>query len=198
MRMLDSAVLPENELFSCHHLGESANDEQDIMNFTTKHVTGQGFINYLRYYAFPDEEAGNMRTYVIRDKRSGEFVAYFSLKAGLISLNEEIQDDNVRFETLPGVEIANFAIDYRYTQKHEKLKGIGKVIFTDFMVPIKERTAASIGIRIIYIFALPVPELIGRYKEYGFARLDAKSEEALHRRFKPRCDKSCIFMYQQL
>ncbi len=196
--MLDNVVLPENELFSCHHLGESSKDEQDVMQFSTKYNTGRGLVNYLQYYAFPDEETGNMRTYVIRDKRSDEFVAYFSLKAGLISLNESISDNEVEFETLPGVEIANFAVNYKYTQKHEKMHGIGKVIFTDFIVPIIQKTSKSIGIRLIYIFALPVAELIDRYNEYGFARLDIKSEDALHRRLKPTYDFSCIFMYQLL
>ncbi len=192
-------IVKQNDLFTCNHLGSSPKDEQDVMQFSVMHPTGMGLVRYLQLRAFPDEDNGNMRTYVVRDNRSDELVAYFSLKAGLISLNEDIRDNNeVTFDTLPGVEIANFAVNFNYLKKHSSLKGVGKVIFNDFIVPIIQEASINIGMRLIYIFALPVPELIARYDEYGFVRLDSKSEEELHRRLKPEYDMNCIFMYQLL
>ena len=187
-----------NELFSCCHLGESVRDEYDIKNFSVKDPTGLGLVNYIQYYAFSDEDEGNMRSYVIRDIRSGELAGYFSLKAGLISLNEVVTEEGIIFDTLPGVEMANFAVNYRYLQKHPNLRGLGKVIFTDFVHPTIEDTARRIGVRLIYIFALPVERLIERYGEYGFTRLDEQSEGELHKRQKPQYDEDCIFMYQLL
>ena len=78
----------QSELFYCDHLGVSEHDEQDIMSFTIRDTKGSGLLQYIRYFAFPEEDEGVMRTYIVRDKRSFEMVGYFSLKAGLISYNE--------------------------------------------------------------------------------------------------------------
>ena len=189
----------QNDLFVCDHLGSSDRDEKDILSFSVKHKSGSGLVNYIRYQAFPDEDMSNMRTYVVRDIRTKELAGYFSLKAGLISVNEILTDDGVEFDTLPGVELANFAVNDTYIRNHENLKGVGSVIFTDFIVPIIESSSDSIGIRIIYLFALPEEDLIQRYeRSYGFARLEKKAEDELHRRLKPGYDESCIFMYQSL
>lgn len=188
-----------NELFVCDHLGSSAHDEKDIMSFSVKHQSGLGLVSYLRYHAFPDERIGNMRTYMVRDIRTCELACYFSLKAGLISVNEVITENGIEFDTLPGVELANFAVNYTYIRNHKNLKGLGNIIFTDFVVPIIENSSDNIGIRIIYLFALPENDLIQQYeKNYGFTRLEKKAEEELHRRLKPGYDESCIFMYQSL
>ena len=78
----------QSDLFSCMHLGDSENDERDIMSFTVRDEKGAGLLDYIQHFAFLDEENGTMRTYIVRDKRSSEMVGYFSLKAGLISYNE--------------------------------------------------------------------------------------------------------------
>ena len=46
--------------------------------------------------------------------------------------------------------------------------------------------------------ALPYDELIIRYKDCGFMRLDSPYEDELHKRLKPLYDRNCIFMYQIL
>ena len=139
-----------------------------------------------------------MRTYFVRDNSSSEFVGYFSLKAGLISFNEGGTGSIADFDTLPGVELANFAVNGVYANKHPKLKCLGFRIFNDFIVPIVEKVSESVGVKIIYIFALPFDGLIRQYGRYGFNRLPAEQEDELHRRLKPRYDSECIFMYQML
>ena len=188
----------QSDLFYCNHLGVSELDEQDIASFTVKDSSGEGLVNYIQHFAFPDEEASIMRTYVVRDIRSSELVGYFSLKAGLISMNEAHTEEGTVFDTLPGVELANFAVNNTYLKKHPGLKGVGTVIFENFIRPIIEETSKSIGIRLIYIFALPFDKLIHRYTQYGFARLDSPYEDELHKRLKPQYDEDCIFMYQLL
>ena len=69
----------QNDLFYCNHLGVSEHDEQDILNFTVKDQHGQGLVNYLRFMAFPEEDAGTMRTYVVRDNFSSDLFASFFL-----------------------------------------------------------------------------------------------------------------------
>lgn len=53
---------------------------------------GEGLREYIQYYAISDENAGTMRTYIVRDNYSSELVGYFSLKAGLISMNEHEEE----------------------------------------------------------------------------------------------------------
>ena len=103
------------DLFFCNHLGVMEEDEKDVMNFTLRNTKGMGLLNYIQKMAFADEENGVMRTYIVRDLRTSELVGYFSLKTGLISLNErtvEVKDEtsgtNITktiFDTLPGVEL---------------------------------------------------------------------------------------------
>ena len=188
----------QNDLFYCNHLGVSENDEQDILSFTLKDPHGQGLVDYLRLMAFPEEDAGTMRTYIIRDTFSSEMVGYFSLKAGLISVNEVHTEEEVTFDTIPGVEVANFAVNNTYLANHPELRGTGLIIFNDFIVPVVQEAAKSVGVKIIYIFALPFDRLIDRYKDYGFRRLDSASEDELHKRLKPNYDENCIFMFQLL
>lgn len=42
------------------------------------------------------------------------------------------------------------------------------------ILPVVREAAESIGIKILYIFALPYDELISRYEKYGFSKLDAQ------------------------
>lgn len=188
----------QNNIFSCGHLGVCEKDEEDIQNFSVKDERGEGLVAYLKNQAFHDESAGIMRTYLVRDNYTAELVAYFSLKAGLISLNEVETEDGILFDTLPGTELANFAVNNEYLIKNPTFKGIGFVIFNDFIKPLVEEISKTIGVKIIYIFALPFEGLIKQYGKYGFRRLEAEHEAELHRRLKPRYDSECIFMYQML
>lgn len=207
----------QSELFYCNHLGVSDKDEQDIMNFTIRDEKGAGLLKYTQFFAFPEEDEGLMRTYMVRDNRSSELVGYFSLKAGLISYNEhdvpvvdeitgeEVVDEETGekkmrrvFDTLPGVELADFAVNQTYIDNHPDLKGVGLVIYNKFILPVVREAAETIGIKILYLFALPYEDLIDRYKTYGFSRLEKELEEELHKRLKPLYDDDCKFMYRML
>ena len=207
----------QSELFYCNHLGVSESDEREIESFTIRDEKGAGLLDYIQNFAFSDEDEGTMRTYVVRDRRSTELVGYFSLKAGLYSYNEhdvEVIDDGtglplidektgevkVRrvFDTLPGIELADFAVNQTYVKNHPNLKGVGLVMYNNFILPIVHEAADLIGIKILYLFALPYRELIDRYTTYGFSRLEEEYEMALHKRLKPDYDESCIFMYRML
>ena len=198
--------LLQSDLFYCNHLGASEQDETDIMNFTIERDEGAGLLEYIQHHAFPEEDTGIMRTYIVRDNKSSELVGYFSLKAGLISMNErqiETTDEKTgkkkkvtTFDTLPGVELANFAVNSSYVQKHKEMKGLGVVIFSQFILPIVRQTSENVGVKILYIFALPYDDLIKSYHDrYGFSRLADQYEDELHKRLKPFYDQYCKFMY---
>lgn len=200
--------LLQTDLYYCNHLGVSENDAKDIMDFTSRDAKGAGLISYIQHNAFPDEENGVMRSYIVRDIQTSEIVGYFSLKAGLVSFNEhevpiidEIEKESRKrlvFDTLPGVELANFAVNHSFIHKHPDLKGLGFVIYQRFILPIIKEASKTLGIKILYLFALPYDELIERYKKYGFTRLNDTFETQIHNRLKPRYDEFCIFMYRML
>ncbi len=119
----------------------SENDAKDIMSSSARDAKGNGLIRYLRQCAFPDEDDGTMRTYIVRYNVTSEMVGYFFLKAGLISYNEHdvpVLDDETGekvinnetgkvqmrhvFDTLPGVELANFAVNETYVRKNPIMK----------------------------------------------------------------------------
>lgn len=186
----------QDDAFYCNHLGATERDEKDIPSFYVALPDGKGLERYIRYYAFPEEDAGLMRTYIVRDMASDELVGYFSLKSGLISINETQGFEKADFDTVPGVEVANFALNSTYIKNHPEARGSGLLIFSHFIRPLIKQASQEIGIKVIYLFALPIERLISRYKEYGFQKLSSKDETALHKRLKPVYDESCIFMYQ--
>lgn len=194
--------------FYCDHLGVNVNDEKDVRNFSIRSQNGHGLLNYLLHKSFYDEDAHLMRTYLVRDISSDEIVGYFSLKAGLVSTEEqEIEiyntDSNepstrITFDTIPGIELANFAVNSAYIAKHPGISGVGLFIFDSFILPITRQVSTEIGAFVLYIFSLPFENLIDRYKKYGFMRLEKEYEDKLHKRLKPEYDQSCIFMYRPL
>ena len=190
--------LPQNEFLICTHLSNSFRDTADIASFQVRpQETGHGLEVYLKQYAYQDELAGVMRTYLVRFKPTNECVGYFSLKAGLVSINEMESKNEINFDTIPGIEIANFALNSRFTEKYNA-KGLGSVLFSKLIAPFIQSHAETIGICVIYLFSLPHERLIKTYENYGFHRLPTKAEEQLHQRMKPSYDQSCIFMYQLL
>ena len=191
-------------VFYCEHITDA--DSDDIEQFSVRHpeVAG-GLERYLKEDAITDEQEDIMRTYLVRDMQSDELVGYFSIKAGMFSVNEhEIVDEDTKekrtvFDTLPGIEIANFAVNAGYQANHPSVKGVGVVIFLDFIRPIASQIGEVLGVRYLYIFALPYDSLIERYqKSYRFVRLSDKEEDELHKRVKPFYDEDCCFMYQRL
>ena len=190
--------LPKNKYFASRHVSVSRRDVADIKAFEIAHPeTGSGLERYLKRQALFDEHSGVMRTYLVRLRRTGECVGYFSLKAGLVSLNEERASNGITFDTVPGVELANFAINNTFAQKHNA-KGLGYLLFSGLITPFVLEHAKTLGIYMIYLFALPYERLMKTYESYGFHRLPAKAEDQLYQRLKPAYDESCIFMYQLL
>lgn len=190
--------LPQTENLTCCHVSVKTRDIADIKSFEIAHPeTGAGLEWYLKYQALFDEHSGVMRTYLVRFKSTQECVGYFSLKAGLVSVNEERASNGITFDTVPGVELANFAVNNAFAQKHNT-KGLGYLLFSGLIAPFILEHAKTLGIYMIYLFALPYERLMKTYESYGFHRLPHKAEELLHQRLKPAYDESCIFMYQLL
>lgn len=167
----------ESSFLSCRHILPS--DDVAIAGFTPLNNTSGFLAGYLKHVALKDEAESKMRTYLVFDNATGELVAYFSLKASLVSSEMRRHFFSMQFDALPSIEIANFAINGTYKEAHPGLKGIGYYIFEHFIYPICLDAAEIIGVRLIHIFALPIPRLIENYTKYGFRRLDKKDRKSV-------------------
>lgn len=200
---IDNTVY-RNELFYCEHLVLSRETMYDVDEFKISRIEGKGLVEYLQYQAFQDEKNGAQRIYLVRDLRTDELVAYFGLKTGLISNNErKISLDGkeqVVFDTVSGIELAEFAINDNYIAVHPDYKGCGVIIFNDFILRICEQVKEIVGCEILFGYSVDTEgKLLQRYlREYGFERLDPESEERVQERFRPFFDKGCVFIYQKI
>ena len=195
---MNNKIILENELFYCEHLTNRENVIEELSSFSIQKSTGNGLLNYLKNYALDDEYSGEMRTYLVRDKQTQEIVGYFSLKAGMVSINEKRILFHREFDCIPGIELANFAVNDSYRETHKEYAGIGKIIFSYFIYPIVKKVSNQIGVYMLYIFALPYKKLLSYYETLHFQRLTSTEEYYVHKRIKPRYDKDCVFMCQKI
>lgn len=182
-----------NESYIYEHLLRLDTNAEEISSFIVS-PNGQGLENYIRNISCKNERSNLDRTYLVRDKKSGEIAAYFSLRAGSIVL----QKTETTFDTIPGIELSNFAVNQLYKQHHANIAGIGTMVFADFILPLVNYQKNFIGVSALYIFALPDQKLVQYYKKLGFNRLEQEKEIFLNGHVKPVYDEACIFMFQTL
>lgn len=191
------------ELFDCavsgyllEHLFDSKENMELIADFSVS-SNATGLENYLKNCAGSDEYEKNARTYLVKDEVSGEIVGYFSLRNGLIPIR--IQDcENECFDTLPAIELSNFAVNQKYKNTHPASSKFGLLIFGEFILPLVKEIGRFSGVNTLYIYALPNDRLISHYETMGFERLPKYEETFVHFHIKPKYDKDCIFMSQRI
>lgn len=190
--------LLENEIFYCEPLLAEEDNIQQIQKFHVATETGLGLEVYLKRYAVPEEMSHEARTYLVKDNITKEIVGYFSLKTGTVAARKKGRFFHTEIDSLPAVELANFAVNSAYKKAHQEQTGIGSIIFLDFVLPMIKLAAERVGICIVYIFALPYKNLIKYYETLNFRRLNRAEEVFIHRKYKPRYDEGCIFMSRPL
>ena len=188
----------ESELFYCESILDHSENLSIIRAFQISKETGHGLEYYLKNVAVSDEVNGMARTYLVKDNETGELVGYFSLKAGTTAANVQRTIFQIEMDTVPAIELANFAVNDAYKLAHKEYTGIGKVIFIYFILPLCRKACTYIGVNTLYIFALPYKNLIEYYQSLNFERLPKKLEGYTHRYQKPRYDRGCVFMSRSL
>lgn len=184
--------------FTIEHLFNSPDNEQLIQNFKVDKQSAKGLELFLKFWAFPDEDEKSNRTYLIKDKTTGELAGYFSLRNGMITQQIENPAEDDIFNSIPAIELSNFAVNAEYKKNHKDITKLGAYIFTTFIRQITQKLSDYTGIQALYIYALPNERLIKYYKTLGFTRLLPEDEKYVHAHIKPKYDKECIFMYQTL
>ncbi len=191
--MLVSEEKFDTEAYSVEHILEVSDHKKLIDTFTVGN-DAEGLKDYLQYAAISDEKIHLARTYLVRDKSTGELACYFSLRTGLIT----VQVDGNDFDSLPAIELSNFATNDSYCKKHPDVHSIGRYTFEHFILPISRFMAKYIRANSLYIYALPNDRLIQHYSTMGFSLLPEEQEKFVQSHVKPKYDAGCRFMYQTL
>jgi len=177
------------EHFVVEHLHGSLENQQLVSDFVASN-NARG----LKLQADIDENSNGSRTYLVKDAETGKLACYFSLRSGLIAVRRE--DD--LFDTIPAIELANFAVNNVYRSEGGKVDRVGAYAFRKFVQPIVKCVADLVGVKYLYIYALPEEKLIQYYNWLGFVRLPHDAEAFVYSHVKPAYDQGCIFMYQEV
>ena len=205
MKRKEKPIL-SNSSFECFHLSLDRKVNEDINNFTVDFIEGKGVLDYLQQNAIRDENENRARTYLIYDIETQELAGYFTLKAGLILRNDEIDKEYVKpkdlgesFEALSAIELAYFAVNSAYVKAHPITGHYGTLFLSEFIYVLAKKAAGIIGASVLYGFSVDEDILLNHYlTEYRFDRLSKQYERELHERFRPYTDDRCIFIYQIL
>ena len=191
--MVDYRNLFSDEDFVVEHLFESSENASLAQSFSVGN-DAMGLEIFLKEAAEKEEKEKQTRTYLIKDRVTGELACYFSLRTGLVTL--QIEEDS--FDSLSAIELSNFAMNKIYKTNHPDVKKGGAYFFKRFILPLADFVSEFIGVSTLYIYALPEKRLIDHYKKMGFSRLPEDQEEFVQKHVKPKYDEGCIFMYQTL
>ena len=186
----------DNPLYYYEHILDNPQNIENIKEFAIIDRKGFGLELYLKQTAISDEKEALNSTYLVKDKMTNEIVGYFSLKAGLFTV--EIDSETDYFDSIPAIELSNFAINAMYKRNHPESVGLGTTILRKFILPIAQHIQNFVAVKALYIYALPEDKLISHYEKLGFTRLDKEEEAFVHAHVKPKYDADCIFMYQIL
>ena len=181
------------EHFVIEHLLDSPSNSELIDAFTVPN-NAHGLESYLKFQATYDETGNGSRTFLVKDAETGKLACYFSLRSGLIAV---CRDDEL-FDTIPAIELANFAVNDAYRAESRKIAKIGFHVFDKFILPIVRNVADLVGVKYLYIYALPEERLIRYYNSLGFVRLPPEAEAFVYSHIKPAYDQGCIFMFQEV
>lgn len=185
--------------------------ESDYEQYLEQNVV-KGLERYLKYCAWEEDLKNETRIYLIKTYMREEIVAYFALKAGMITIDNDDRDikkekcaqaEGIELvpETASGIEISHFAVNDAYRDSHNNAKGIGEYLYPAFIYPIIKKVSRSIGVKIVYLYAADTSEngdtesgkrLVNYYKDvFGFVEDNSRE----YRPITPYYDSGCIFMY---
>lgn len=192
--MIASVEVFDTPKYSVEHLFDKEINGFLIEKFETS-SKAKGLEKYLRHCAISDEVENLSRTYLIKDRVTEELAGYFSLRTGLITKPLL----GWAFDSVPAIELSNFAMDYNYKTKHTgEMQHLGAYVFKRFVVPMVKAVAGLVGVNSLYLYALPNERLMEHYENMGFSYLPPDEEEFVLDHVKPMYDIGCVFMYQVL
>lgn len=189
--MKKTELIFSSQTFDLEHIDESS-ENISLLDAFVVGMNAEGLELYLKEYAMDDETNNLSRTYLVKDRSTGEVSAYFSLRNGLIT--QQVTSES--FDSIPAIELSNFAVNAAYKRNHPEIGKLGAYVFKTFVLPIVKYVSEYSGVNSLYIYALPEPKLIDHYIKMGFHRLSVEDEQFIYEHVKPQYDEGCIFMFQ--
>ena len=197
--MTDCTDFLKNPLFYCEHLKVTEDSKREIVEtFSINRENAKSIEEYIKKQSFVDEQEGHARTFLVRDCLTNEIACFFSLKAGFVSADEAITSKGKKFNSIPGIELAEFAVNDKYREKHSEIQHIGTIVFSSFIYKLALQISKCLGAFFLYIFALNQPTLIDYYISLNFRNLSEEEKTNTAHFFTPRYNKNCVFMCQRL
>jgi len=187
-----------SKLFTCEHLFSNDSTMREVGLFECR--KNENLEHYIQDEAFDDEKTGASRTYIIRDIKTQEIAAYFTLRCGMLTFINNSKPDS--FDVIPAIELGNIAINDVYKDNHlgEYTKDfpLGLIFFVNFIHPIATFIANYIGAQSIYLFSINNDKVITNYSKWGFSRLGTVEEAYLTKHIQSFWEEDCIFMSQTI
>ena len=174
------------------HLSDDINS-YELKMFRIQHDEIQ-LTKYLVKIAKKHEKAMLNKTYLVRDKRNRNLVAWFSLKNATLPYNS--REDSF---LIPAVELTHFAVDERYKnvvlQDNFSVK-TGEFIFWNLILPIVKNISEEVACKDLFVFAINTPKLIDYYKNrLGFKEIENLDDKLFFEYAVPDYDDNCKFLY---
>lgn len=135
---------------------------------------------FLHSEAFDYNSNGHGNTYLVRDIDSGDIISYYTLKASAMQIKIE---KNEKIESIASIELARFAVDYRYQNQT-----YGRLIFLCYIIPKMLDVKEIIGLRNIIVFVDELNEgAIRFYKNLGFYLGSDEVSKYIEEDFSEKC-----------
>ena len=161
------------------HLSDDVNS-YELKKFRIQHKETQ-LTKYLVKFAKKHEITMLNKTYLVRDKRNKNLVAWFSLKNATLPYN-----DKENSFLIPAIELTHFAVDERY-----------KSIASNDDLSVKTGdVAVKVACKDLFVFAINTNRLIDYYKNrLGFKEIEKLDDKLFFEYAVPDYDDNCRFLY---
>lgn len=174
------------------HLSDDVNS-YELKKFRTQHGEIQ-LTKYLVKIAKKHENSMLNKTYLVRDKKNRNLVAWFSLKNATLPYN-----DKENSFLIPAVELTHFAVDERYRKiglQDSLAVKTGEFIFWNLILPIVKDAADKVACKDLFVFSINTPKLIDYYtNRLGFKEIENLDDKLFFEYAVPDYDDACKFLY---
>ena len=174
------------------HLSDDVNS-YELKKFRIQHKETQ-LTKYLVKFAKKHEITMLNKTYLVRDKRNKNLVAWFSLKNATLPYN-----DKENSFLIPAIELTHFAVDERYksiASNDDLSVKTGEFIFWNLILPMVRDVAVKVALKEFFVFAINTNRLIDYYKNrLGFKEIEKLDDKLFFEYAVPDYDDNCRFLY---
>lgn len=188
---------------------EREDEYEEILQQKRKVV---GLERYLKYCAWDEDSVfHSAKFYVIKTYFTHEIIAYFGLRAGLVSTTANANTEKETFarkqgiklvpDVFSGIEISHFAVNDNYRKRHGNPKGLGRYLYPSFIYPLIKKASRMLGVQLVYLYAADTSKKENKASLVDYYRKAFNFSEVKEEELKPVVsyyDNNCVFMFQKL